>query len=145
MSRWSGRNFADRASDQGTLMPSYRDGRRTVVHLERCRRLRRDATDAERRLWQMLRAGRLQGFKFRRQHELGPYVLDFVCVERRLVVEADGGQHFDPEGQQRDRLRDAWLRSRGWTVLRLDNRLILLQSTVAQEEIVRHLAAAPSP
>ena len=145
MSRWSGRNFADRASDQGTLMPSYRDGRRTVVHLERCRRLRRDATDAERRLWQMLRAGRLQGFKFRRQHELGSYVLDFVCVERRLVVEADGGQHFDPEGPQRDRLRDAWLRSRGWTVLRLDNRLILLQSTVAQEEIVRHLAAAPSP
>ena len=94
-------------------MPSYRDGRRTVVHIERCRRLRRDATDAERRLWQMLRAGRLQGFKFRRQHEMGPYVLDFVCVQRRLVVEADGGQHFDPEGQQHDRRRDAWLRSRG--------------------------------
>ena len=65
---------------------------------KRCRRLRSRGTDAERRLWHMLRNRRLAGFKFRRRHEFGPYILDFFCFEQRLVVEADGALHFPPEG-----------------------------------------------
>jgi very-short-patch-repair endonuclease len=83
------------------------------------RALRRDATDAERRLWRLLRQRRLLGLRFRRQHPLGPYIVDFVCLERRLVVELDGGQHVEAAG--RDARRDAWLRSQGFRVMRVWN------------------------
>ena len=61
--------------------------------LDHAKRLRKGMTDAERRLWQYLRAGRLEGMKFRRQHPLPPYIVDFCCVEAGLVVELDGSQH----------------------------------------------------
>ena len=76
---------------------------------KRCRRLRSRGTDAERRLWHMLRNRRLAGFKFRRQHEFGPYILDFFCFEQRLVVEVEGALHFLPEGLEHDRVRDGYL------------------------------------
>src|SRR5262245_19812158 len=63
--------------------------------LELARRLRREMTDAERRLWRQLRLRQLHGCKFRRQVAIGPYVADFACLERRIVVEVDGGQHCD--------------------------------------------------
>ena len=83
-------------------------------------RLRRHSTDAERLLWSRLRGRRL-GWKFRRQHSLGPFVADFACLERKLIVEADGGQH-NPEA---DRPRTAFLRRRGYRIVRFWNHDIL--------------------
>ncbi|HHQ2528034.1 TPA: endonuclease domain-containing protein [Pseudomonas aeruginosa] len=71
--------------------------------------LRQRQSEAERALWQCLRGHRLLGLKFRRQKILGPYIVDFVCRERMLAIELDGGQHVDSPA---DRLRDAWLESR---------------------------------
>ena len=81
---------------------------------ERARSLRRDGTPPERKLWALLRGGRLAGLKFRRQHPIGTYTADFYCAELCLVVELDG-QHHEPE---RDRARDAEMEHLGLTVLR---------------------------
>jgi very-short-patch-repair endonuclease len=88
----------------------------------RARQMRREPTDAERRLWRYLRGGRLGGFKFRRQETLGPHIVDFVCLERRLIVEVDGGQHAE---NARDATRDAWLQGRGFEVVRFWNSEVL--------------------
>jgi 2-isopropylmalate synthase len=88
----------------------------------RARALRRDATEAEKVLWRMLRDRGLGGVKIRRQVPLGPYIADFACLEHRLVIEADGGQHADSPA---DAERDAWLASQGFRVLRLWNHDIL--------------------
>ena len=85
------------------------------------RPLRREATDAERRLWSRLRNRQLGGFKFRRQETIGRYIADFACSECRLVVEADGGQH----GGEADCERTAYLNDLGWKVLRCWNGDIL--------------------
>ncbi|MGA8221784.1 MAG: DUF559 domain-containing protein, partial [Candidatus Acidiferrales bacterium] len=66
------------------------------------RNMRQTQTDAERKLWSILRDRRLGGFKFRRQHPVDRYILDFYCAERRLAVEADGGQHRDSQAQKCD-------------------------------------------
>lgn len=87
--------------------------------------LRRNMTDAERRLWSRLR-NRALGYEFRRQHRLGSYIVDFVCLERRLVVEADGAQHNLEPGIARDARRTAWLESRAYRVLRFWNNELLL-------------------
>jgi len=94
-------------------------------------------TDAERRLWATLRGRRLQGYKFRRQHPLGPFVLDFVCIEHRLVIEADGGQHADNKADQR---RTAWLENHGWRVIRFWNNEILSNTDGVAETILRALS-----
>ncbi|EME69826.1 putative restriction endonuclease-like protein [Paramagnetospirillum caucaseum] len=73
---------------------------------KRARVLRSEPTEAEKRLWRLLRRDALGGFRFRRQHPVAPYILDFACVAARLVVEADGGQHC---GSLHDRERDAFL------------------------------------
>lgn len=85
------------------------------------RTLRANATDAERKLWNHLRNRQLADLKFRRQATVGPYIADFLCVERSLIVEADGGQH----GDEQDRLRTSYLQSRGYSVLRFWNDDIL--------------------
>ena len=82
------------------------------------RALRRDQTDAEGVLWRDLRGRRLAGFKFRRQHPLGPFILDFYCPERKLAIELDGGQHFEPARRAYDSRRSEFLTARGITVLR---------------------------
>lgn len=87
--------------------------------------LRRNMTDAERRLWSRLRNNAL-GYEFRRQRRLGPYIVDFVCLERRLVVEADGGQHNFVPGIAHDERRSTWLNDRAYHVLRFWNNEILL-------------------
>jgi very-short-patch-repair endonuclease len=84
--------------------------------------LRKSMTDAERKLWSLLRDRQLDGHKFRRQHPLGSYVLDFACLEQKLVVEVDGGQHAESE---RDRQRTAWLEAQGWRVIRFWNNDVL--------------------
>ena len=90
----------------------------------RVRNLRHNMTDAERRLWSRLRNEAL-GYDFRRQHRLGNYVVDFVCLERRLVVEVDGGQHNLEPHIDHDRRRTEWLTSDGFEVLRFWNNEVL--------------------
>ena len=85
--------------------------------------LRRNAPATERLLWKLLRDRKLEGLKFRRQVPLGPYVLDFVCLRHRLVIEADDPFH-DPE---RDAVRDSWLTTKGFRVLRFPNSEIQLK------------------
>jgi len=86
------------------------------------RSLRRDSTDAEQRLWRVLRDRRLAGVKFRRQHPVGRYVLDFYCPALRLAIELDGGQHFEPQEIRRDAARTAYLEALGIRVLRFTDR-----------------------
>ena len=87
------------------------------------RSLRKNPTDAERRLWNELRARRLNGFKFRRQRPFGPYVCDFVCLEASLIIELDGSQHV--EQSRYDAHRDAFMRSYGFRILRFWNADVL--------------------
>ncbi len=88
----------------------------------RARAMRGAPTEAEQRLWRLLRDRRLSGLKFRRQVPIGPYVVDFLCVGARLIVEADGSQHAE---NRRDAARDAYLANEGWTVLRFWNHEVL--------------------
>jgi very-short-patch-repair endonuclease len=96
-------------------------------------------TDAEKRLWWMLRSRQLDGFKFRRQHPFGPYILDFACIEHRMAVEADGGQHADNADDDR---RTEWLAARNWRVLRFWNNDILTNTQGVLETILRELKGA---
>jgi very-short-patch-repair endonuclease len=95
-----------------------------MVHEERLsfrRQLRRNMTLPERLLWGQLRGKKLAGLKFRRQHPVGPYVVDFFCAERQLAIELDGEPHFDGDGPARDRRRDAFLQTERIRVLRFTN------------------------
>jgi very-short-patch-repair endonuclease len=113
--------------------------------LQHARALRRNQTDTEQRLWYHLRAHRLQGYKFKRQKPLGAYILDFVCIEHRLVIELDGGQHSAHATY--DRRRDDWLCAQGLTVLRFWNNQVMQEMPAVLERIAEVLAqaAAPSP
>ena len=100
----------------------------------RARRLRKDLTDAERRLWSILRGRRLNEFKFRRQQPIGSYIVDFVCFERRLVIEVDGSQH--QEQVSYDKQRTKWLNSQGFNVLRVWNNQVLSDPDSVSEAIL---------
>jgi very-short-patch-repair endonuclease len=101
------------------------------------RKLRRDATDAERRLWSALRDRRLDGYRFRRQYPIGPFIVDFACTKERVIVEADGGQHSD---SNTDGHRTAWLESRGWRVIRFWNNEITNNAEGVIDAILRELS-----
>jgi very-short-patch-repair endonuclease len=113
----------------------------TTEQREFARRLRTNATDAERILWRALRSEQLPA-RFRRQHSLGPYVLDSACVAERLAVEVDGGQH---NGSAHDAVRDAWLSSNGWRVLRFWNNDVMNNMDGVLMTICEALAALPPP
>jgi very-short-patch-repair endonuclease len=87
------------------------------------RSLRQEMTDAEKTLWRHLRMRQMGGYKFRRQHPLGRYILDFVCLEANLVIEIDGGQHA--ERQNADACRSTWLEERGFRIVRFWNNEVL--------------------
>jgi very-short-patch-repair endonuclease len=109
---------------------------------ERARRLRRASTDAEIRLWNRLRSRALEGYKFVRQEPIGPYVVDFVCRERRLAVEIDGGQHATAK---RDAIRDQWLADHRYRVLRFWNNEVLRNTEGVLEAIATALDAEAPP
>jgi very-short-patch-repair endonuclease len=88
--------------------------------LARARSLRRKLTDAESQLWSQLRRN-FQGLRFRRQHHVGPFIADFACVSAMLVVEVDGSTHATDTERAYDARRDAFMRSRGWQVVRVLN------------------------
>jgi primosomal protein N' (replication factor Y) len=106
----------------------------------RAQELRGALTDAERRLWSRLRQRQL-GYAFRRQHPIPPYTVDFACIQKRLVIEADGGQHADSPSDVR---RDRFLRRQGWTVLRFWNNDILQNIDGVVQVVSACLAAAPT-
>jgi very-short-patch-repair endonuclease len=113
-----------------------------TIKTARARRLRLNSTNAELRLWNKLRSRAIDGCKFVRQEPIGPYVVDFVCRERRLVVEVDGGQHADSES---DRLRDEWLRARNYRVLRFWNNDVIRNTNGVLEVIAASLQAESPP
>src|SRR5688572_23763946 len=103
------------------------------------RDMRRESTDAERKLWQRLRNRQLDGFKFRRQAPLAGYVLDFYCDEAKLAVELDGGQHNDDEGMRYDQGRTGALGKSGVRVLRFWDPDVLKNVDAVLERILEHL------
>lgn len=93
-------------------------------------------TDAERRLWSALRARRLRDYKFRRQHPLGPFIVDFACLKHRMAVEVDGGQHADNAA---DRRRTAWIERHGWRLIRFWNTDVLTNPDGVRKRILEEL------
>lgn len=101
--------------------------------------MRREPTEAERKLWHLLRDRRFSGFKFRRQVQIGAYIVDFVCPAKRLVVEADGGQHAE---NGYDEARDAWLKAEGFRIRRFWNNDILHRSDEVRDTLWHELDGA---
>jgi very-short-patch-repair endonuclease len=111
----------------------------------RARSLRRNFTEAEKAVWALVRAHRLQGASFRRQIPIGPYIVDFVSHGARLVIEVDGGQHFEDKHLKADARRDAFLASKGYRVLRFTNLDVLKKREGVFETIVEALKKSPLP
>ena len=114
---------------------------------QRARALRRRMTDAERVLWGHLRNRELGGWKFRRQYPVGSFIVDFICVEKNVVIEVDGGQHA--ENAEQDAQRSAYLKKMGYRVLRFWNNEVLQETEAVLEAIFAILANgkqnSPSP
>jgi very-short-patch-repair endonuclease len=114
-----------------------------VAKTDNARRLRRNATIAEQRLWYRLRSRSLCEMKFVRQEPIGPYIVDFVCRERRLIIEVDGGQHAESE---RDLVSDRWLRDHKYRILRFWNNDVIQNTEGVLETIASALQPdGPSP
>jgi len=109
----------------------------------RSRKLRRSMTEAERFLWLFLRKKQLYGYRFRRQHPLGRYIVDFVCLEAGLIIEVDGGQH--DELHKRDEIRTQWLERQGFLVLRFWNNEVLHEMESVVDMILRALDSRNPP
>lgn len=107
--------------------------------IARAKTLRKDMTRAEKKLWYELKAKRLWEVKFRRQHPVAPYILDFACVKYRVAIEIDGETHGSPEEIDYDNRRTKFLESKGWTVIRFRNHEIFKQMTDVIDKITRHL------
>jgi len=103
--------------------------------------LRSNMTDAERQLWRHLRRGQMNDFKFRRQHPFGDYILDFVCLEARLIIELDGGQHAERNAE--DGIRTSLLERAGFRMLRFWNHEVLHEMDAVKESIWQALQTPP--
>ena len=106
----------------------------------RARELREHSTDAERLLWSRLRDRRLLGCKFRRQHPVGPFFADFACLDAGVIVEVDGGQHYEEEKRLADERRTRALEASGYVVLRFSNRDVLTDVEAVLLRIAGRLA-----
>jgi very-short-patch-repair endonuclease len=104
--------------------------------------MRSNPTEAEHRLWQLLRAHRFGGYKFRQQVAIDFYITDFVCFSARLIIELDGGQHAESE---RDAKRDTYLRSQGFRILRIWNNELFTNEEGVAELILSALRSPPLP
>jgi very-short-patch-repair endonuclease len=106
------------------------------------KKLRRNMTEAERKLWAHLRGRQLTGVKFRRQHQIGPYIVDFVAFEPKLIIELDGGHHALQLAE--DDKRSDWLASNGFMVLRFWNDEVLQQTETVLQTITERLTPTPT-
>jgi very-short-patch-repair endonuclease len=111
----------------------------------RARLLRQDLTKAERLIWYGLRAHRLDGAGFRRQTPIGPFIVDFVSHAAKLVVEIDGGQHFEDTREARDKRRDAFLAAKGFRTLRFSNHDVMTNRIGVLETIAAAVQEARAP
>ena len=110
------------------------------------RELRKRQTDAERALWSELRNKQIEGVKFRRQQPIGPYIVDFVSLERKLIIEIDGGQHNERKVREEDQEREEWLKEKGYQILRFWNNDVLTNIEGVLERIKENLEGkTPSP
>jgi very-short-patch-repair endonuclease len=107
------------------------------------RTLRKKESDAERKLWSKLRSRQFINLKFRRQHPIGKYIVDFVSLEKKIVIEIDGSQHMEPHNSENDRQRTAWLESKGYRVIRFWNTDVLLNIEGVGLKILEQLDAMP--
>ena len=115
---------------------------RKLIH--RAKSLRKNQTEAERFLWTHLRTRQIGGYKFRRQQHVGCYIVDFVNLERKVVIELDGSQHSDISHQSYDSMRDEWLNREGYTILRIwDNEVFANLGGVLEN--IRQALLSPSP
>ncbi|MDH4027725.1 MAG: endonuclease domain-containing protein [Nitrospirota bacterium] len=103
------------------------------------RNLRNNMTDAERLLWSGIRRKQLKGSQFYRQKIIGNYIADFYCPEFKLVIEVDGGQHYDSKNREYDSIRDAYMKEAGITVIRFSDRDVLMDLEAVLEEIWKRL------
>jgi len=106
--------------------------------------LRSTPTDAEKRLWRLLYTFRTSGYHFRKQRQVGDYFPDFVCHHAHLVIEVDGGQHYADAGLAHDAMRDAFLRSRGYDVLRFSNLDVLTNPDGVFDIVAQSLEGRPA-
>jgi very-short-patch-repair endonuclease len=134
-----GEGGAERSSATGEgfapQTPRHRPTAKRIRHF--AKKMRREPTDAERAMWRLLRDRRLARFKFRRQAPFQNFIIDFVCFERRFIVEIDGSQHA---GSGRDVARDAVLTAEGFRVVRYWNNDVLQQPSAVLEDILAKLA-----
>ena len=110
------------------------------INIERSRNLRKNQTDAEKKLWTILRNRQINGVKFRRQFPVGRYILDFYCPDYRLAIEADGGQHYENKVKDQDDLRTRELNNLGIEMIRFTDREILTNSDGVVEAIQNAIA-----
>ena len=118
--------------------------RAPILTLKRARNLRRRMTLPEVLLWKKLRSRQLDGIHVRRQHPVGPYILDFYCASARLAIEIDGVSHEHPDQERHDRLRDKWLKNNGIRVMRVPATDILNDESLEGTLIAIQEAVAPS-
>jgi very-short-patch-repair endonuclease len=128
---------------EGALKPAQWRGQPRMR--TRARALRQNLTKAERIIWYGLRAHRLEGAGFRRQTPIGPYIVDFVSHTAKLIIEIDGGQHFEGKQELRDRRRDAFLTGKGFRVLRFNNLDVMTNRTGVLEVIAAAVLDARAP
>ncbi|MBI5131158.1 MAG: endonuclease domain-containing protein [Rhodopseudomonas palustris] len=105
------------------------------------RELRKKSTDAERLMWSALRDKQLNGFSFKRQVPIGPFIADFACHAKKLVVEVDGGQHYSDGGERADAARTAAIEARGFRVVRFSNHDVMSNRDGVLQSIATELAA----
>ena len=104
---------------------------------DKARKLRTNQTDAEAKIWRLVRAKQIEGLKFRRQHPIQQYIVDFICPERKLIIELDGGQHA--QAIEYDEKRTQFLESKGYTVIRFWNNEVLTNIEGVYEVLIKHL------
>jgi very-short-patch-repair endonuclease len=102
-------------------------------------------TDPERLLWSRIRRKQLRGYQFYRQKTVGDYIVDFYCPSAKIIVEVDGSQHFEEYGRRKDKIRDTFLCTVGFQVLRFPNWEVVKNIDDVVEEIYRHLPPGESP
>jgi very-short-patch-repair endonuclease len=119
-------------------MPGKRDHSERLLNF--ARQMRREPTDAEKKLWSLLRRGQINGLRFRRQVPIAGYIVDFCCLPAHVGVEADGGQHSDERTQEYDRRRAEALAAKGFRILRFSDYEILKHPEAVQETICRAVA-----
>jgi very-short-patch-repair endonuclease len=102
------------------------------------RKLRQETTEAEDFLWQHIRNRKLNQLKFKRQHSIGNYIVDFYCASQRLIIEVDGKVHNQADQKEKDKSRDENLKEMNFKILRFSNEEVLLKINFVIQEIIKH-------